>query len=125
MDKQEENMSNTNDTIESKQKSEMTKKVRSGKKTGVQKKIIIIGILVSLLVIIYLIGSFYFNKKFLSGTYINDINVSGLTLTEANEKLAEQIDARSLKFLMMKQLKQFQEANVEFAIIVIIMLRIF
>ena len=55
MDKQEENMSNTNDTIESKQKSEMTKKVRSGKKTGVQKKIIIIGILVSLLVIIYLI----------------------------------------------------------------------
>ena len=40
MDKQEENMSNTNDTIESKQKSEMTKKVRSGKKTGVQKKII-------------------------------------------------------------------------------------
>ena len=32
MDKQEENMSNTNDTIESKQKSEMTKKVRSGKK---------------------------------------------------------------------------------------------
>ena len=35
-------MSNTNDTIESKQKSEMTKKVRSGKKTGVQKKIIII-----------------------------------------------------------------------------------
>ena len=95
MDKQEENMSNTNDTIESKQKSEMTKKVRSGKKTGVQKKIIIIGILVSLLVIIYLIGSFYFNKKFLSGTYINDINVSGLTLTEANEKLAEQIDARS------------------------------
>lgn len=38
MDKQEENMSNTNDTIESKQKSEMTKKVRSGKKTGVQKK---------------------------------------------------------------------------------------
>ena len=99
MDKQEENMSNTNDTIESKQKSEMTKKVRSGKKTGVQKKIIIIGILVSLLVIIYLIGSFYFNKKFLSGTYINDINVSGLTLTEANEKLAEQIDARSLKLI--------------------------
>ena len=79
MDKQEENMSNTNDTIESKQKSEMTKKVRSGKKTGVQKKIIIIGILVSLLVIIYLIGSFYFNKKFLSGTYIIYINVSGLT----------------------------------------------
>lgn len=38
MDKQEENMSNTNDTIESKQKSEMTKKVRSGEKTGVQKK---------------------------------------------------------------------------------------
>ena len=33
MDKQEENMSNTNDTIESKQKSEMTKKVRSGEKT--------------------------------------------------------------------------------------------
>lgn len=99
MDKQEENMSNTNDTIESKQKSEMTKKVRSGEKTGVQKKIIIIGILVSLLVIIYLIGSFYFNKKFLSGTYINDINVSGLTLTEANEKLAEQIDARSLKLI--------------------------
>lgn len=37
MDKQEENMSNTNDTIESKQKSEMTKKVRSGKKQGYKK----------------------------------------------------------------------------------------
>lgn len=65
MDKQEENMSNTNDTIESKQKSEMTKKVRSGEKTGVQKKIIIIGILVSLLVIIYIISHYLFNWKFL------------------------------------------------------------
>ena len=54
MDKQEENMSNTNDTIESKQKSEMTKKVRSGKKTGVQKKIIII-----------IISHYLFNWKFL------------------------------------------------------------
>ena len=86
MDKQEENMSNTNDTIESKQKSEMTKKVRSGKKTGVQKKIIIIGILVSLLVIIYLIGSFYFNKKFLSGTYTNNSAFSSLSFTEPDKK---------------------------------------
>ena len=38
MDKQEENMSNTNDTIESKQKSEMTKKVRvRGKNRGTKK----------------------------------------------------------------------------------------
>ncbi len=42
MDKQEENMSNTNDTIESKQKSEMTKKVRSGKKQGYKKRLLLL-----------------------------------------------------------------------------------
>lgn len=69
------------------------------KKQGVQKKIIIIGVLVSLLIIVYLIGSFYFNKKFLNGTYINDVNVGGLTLEKANEKLAKHVDGRSLELV--------------------------
>ena len=56
MDKQEENMSNTNDTIESKQKSEMTKKVRSGKKTGVQNYYWNLSIIIS---------HYLFNWKFL------------------------------------------------------------
>lgn len=42
MDKQEENMSNTNDTIESKQKSEMTKKSKIREKTGVQKRLLLL-----------------------------------------------------------------------------------
>lgn len=64
-----------------------------------KKKIYIIAGLLSLLVIAYLIGGFYFNKKFLTGTYVNDINVGGLTIDEANSKLALQVDARSLELI--------------------------
>lgn len=87
MDKQEGSMSNT--------------KEKTGKKIKFNndKKIIVIALLAALVVVVYLIGSFYFNKKFLSGTYINDVNVSGLTLEEANEKLAKQVDGHSLELI--------------------------
>lgn len=71
-----------------------------------KKKLMIIGILISLLVIVYLAGSFYYNKKFLSGTYINDVDVSGLTLEEANKKLAKQVDARTLELVFNDQGKE-------------------
>ena len=67
------------------------------------KKIFIVAGLVLLLLIVYLIGSFYFNKKFLNNTYVNDIDVGGLTLTEANAKLAKHVDGYALELVFNDQ----------------------
>ena len=65
------------------------------KKRKIRKEFIII--IVLLIGAIYLVGSFYFNKKFLNSTYINDVNVGGLTLNEANEMLSKTVDDHMLE----------------------------
>lgn len=67
------------------------------RKRKVRKEFIVIMVLLMAIVIVYFIGAFYFNKKFLNGTYINDVNVSGLTVSEANEKLSKTVDDYSLE----------------------------
>ena len=67
------------------------------KKRKIRKEFIIIIVLLIGIVAIYLVGSFYFNKKFLNSTYINDVNVGGLTLNEANEMLSKTVDDHMLE----------------------------
>lgn len=67
------------------------------KKRKVRKEFIIILALIAGIIIVYFVGTIYFNKKFLNGTYINDVNVSGLTIDEVNEKLSKTIDDYSLE----------------------------
>lgn len=67
------------------------------KKRKIRKEFIIIITLLIGIITIYLIGSFYFNNKFLNSTYINNINVGGLTLDEANEKLSKTVDDHTLE----------------------------
>lgn len=67
------------------------------KKRKIRKEFIIILVLILAIIIVYLIGSFYFNKKFLNGTYINNINVSGMSVSEANKRLSKEVDASLLE----------------------------
>ena len=71
------------------------KKLKTKRK--IRKEFIIIIVLLIGIVAIYLVGSFYFNKKFLNSTYINDVNVGGLTLNEANEMLSKTVDDHMLE----------------------------
>lgn len=70
---------------------------KTKKRRKVRKEFIIILALIIGIIIVYFVGCFYFNKKFLNGTYINDVNVSGLTISEANEKLSKTVDDYSLE----------------------------
>ncbi|WRK52285.1 hypothetical protein SD457_17865 [Coprobacillaceae bacterium CR2/5/TPMF4] len=48
-----------------------------------RKEFLIIGGLLLVIIAVYLIGSLYFNQKFLKNTYINGVDVGGLTVEEA------------------------------------------
>lgn len=76
------------------------------KRRKVRKEFIIILSLIIAIVFIYFIGSFYFNDKFLRGTYINGLDVSGLTVDMADKKLAKTIDDYTLEL-------RFRDGNVE------------
>ena len=76
------------------------------KKRRIRKEFIVILSLILLIIFIYFIGSIYFSDKFLRGTYINALNVSGLTIDEANKELAKTIDDYTLEL-------RFRDGNVE------------
>ena len=76
------------------------------KKRRIRKEFIVILSLILLIIFIYFIGSIYFNDKFLRGTYINALDVSGLTIDEANKELAKTIDDYTLEL-------RFRDGNVE------------
>lgn len=75
----------------------LNRKEDAKKRRKIRKEFIIIVALMMGIIIVYLMGSFYFNQKFLNGTYINNIDVSGLSLSAANEKLAKTVDDHSLE----------------------------
>lgn len=54
-----------------------------------EKKILITLGSVAILIIGYFIGALYYNGKFLSKTYVNNTNLGGMTLEEANKELAK------------------------------------
>lgn len=76
------------------------------KKRRIRKEFIVILSLILLIIFIYFIGSIYFSDKFLRGTYINALDVSGLTIDEANKELAKTIDDYTLEL-------RFRDGNVE------------
>lgn len=58
----------------------------SGKKKVL---IILIIVLMSIFIVAYFSGAFYYKGKFPSNTYVNEVNVGGMTLKESNNKLAK------------------------------------
>lgn len=77
------------------------------KRRKIRKEFIIILALTIGIITVYFVGSIYYNKKFLSNTYINNVNVGGLTLSEANEKLYKMVDAHSLELKFIDDTSEF------------------
>lgn len=71
-----------------------------------KKTVLIIGCLFLVVTIAYLAGIIYYNDKFLSGTQINGLDVSNMTLDEANEVLSKNISKQSLVL-------EFNDGNTE------------
>lgn len=76
------------------------------KKLKTRKEFLIIGGLLLVIIAVYLIGSLYFNQKFLKNTYINGVDVGGLTVEEANDELAKLVNGYTLEL-------QFNDGNSE------------
>ena len=74
------------------------------KKLKTRKEFLIIGGLLLVIIAVYLIGSLYFNQKFLKNTYINGVDVGGLTVEEANDELAKLVNGYTLEL-------QFNDGN--------------
>lgn len=72
----------------------------------IKNRLIVITSLVATLIVVYLIGAFYYSEKFLTGTYVNNIDISGLTLQEANDKLAKHIDNYTLELVFNDKSKE-------------------
>ena len=71
-----------------------------------RKEFIIIGAVLLVVVAIYLIGSLYFNQKFLNNTFINGVDVSAMTIDKANSELADLVDDYTLEL-------KFNDGNTE------------
>ncbi|MFQ6794299.1 MAG: L,D-transpeptidase family protein [Thomasclavelia sp.] len=89
--------------------SKKTKPAKKGihfKNKKIRNSLFIIGGLLAAMIIVYLVGSFYFNQRFLKNTYINGIDVGGLTVEEANGELAKLVNGYTLEL-------KFNDGNVE------------
>ena len=53
------------------------------------KKLLITLIAIGILIIGYFIGAFYYKGKFLNNAYVNDTDLSGMTLEKAKDELSK------------------------------------
>lgn len=72
----------------------MSQKTKKRKKLKLKKDkriYVVAGLFLAVLFMGYLFGASYYNKKFIMGTKINNIDVGGLTVEEANDKISKSV----------------------------------